>query len=166
MSPKLDEVEILGPKPYIRYLASSMRFILNGKRLNAGTNEIVFAVLQLQKFFRDWILFSDNLPIAWEHLQGESIPWLIDSPVSIMDIDYRNASVEIFSKSKTQVVLVSYPIEIGQSTVSILSPKIGCIHTLQVGWNLFGGSKFTFLGRNICLSRDDQTEVITIVRYD
>jgi energy-coupling factor transporter ATP-binding protein EcfA2 len=166
VSQRIDDAEILGQERYISYLASNMRTILNGKHVNAGTNEIVLAVLQLQKFFRDWIMFSDNLPIAWKHLHGESLPWLIDSPVSIMDIDYRNAAAELFSKSESQVVFVSLPIEIGQSTENILSPKIGCVHTLLVGWNQFGGSELTIFGRKICLTRDDKTEFIEIVRCD
>jgi len=166
VSQRIDDAEISGQERYIGYLASNMRTILNGKHVNAGTDEIMLAVLQLQKFFRDWILSSDNLPIAWKHLHGESLPWLIDSPVSRMNIADGITAAELFSESKSQVVLVSFPDGIGQSAANILWPKIGCIHTLQVGWNLFGGSEVIIFGRNICLTRDDQTDLIQIVRCD
>ena len=145
------------------HLALNIREILGEKSSHFGAGEVTLAALFVRALLREWIVTADSLPFNWQHLLGESLPWLLDCPFVALDSVYRGVAAEILLRSESQVVLLSTTTDLQAPVENILSPKVGCISVLNVGHNLFGGPTDWIFGKTLVLTRDDESNFSAIV---
>jgi len=138
--------------------------ILGGKsEYSPGSSEIALASFIAQALFREWILTSNTLPVNFRHLQGESLPWVLDCPFFVLDDSDIDSAVDILARLDSQIILLSSPNFLKAPLDRVLSPKLGTISVIKVGDILWYGHLAEFLGRTLVLTRQDSSNFSEIV---
>jgi hypothetical protein len=120
------------------------------------------AWMHIAMLLREWILLGESLPYALQHLRGESLPWLLDSPFGPLDILGRQIGADLLARSGSQVCIAISPNEF-PPVETILAPRVGQLCVLKVGDIPFGSDSVEAFGRTLVLSRCDQTEFSEII---
>lgn len=123
----------------------------------------VMAGLQLMAFFREWIRCSEKLPEAFQHLRGESLPWLLDSPFESLDLPDQEQAVRLLLSVRDQFLIVSSPHGVGGPVEKALTPRLGALHLLRSGFYPRNGGNPKLFGQELILSREDRSDFTEIV---
>jgi hypothetical protein len=128
-----------------------------------GTGVVHMAWLYTMKLFHEWFLAAEALPPSWQHLRGQSLPWILDSPFGELSTDYRHQAAKCLTSSRAQIVLADSPHRLHTPVETMIEPRLGRLHLLRTVNNYFRGSSATVFGRTLVLSREDSINFSEIV---
>ena len=123
----------------------------------------LFADFQLMTLLREWMLSSPSLSRNLRHLEGEPLPWLLDSPFGALDLFARQEAAKLFMQSGTQVVLAASPTELIGEVEGVFAPRLGQLYQMRMREHPVRGATHDIFGYRLNMARADKLTFSDIV---
>ena len=103
-----------------------LKHFFAGRETHEASGIVQLARIHTVMLFREWFV-TDLLPLGWDHLRGESLPWLLDSPFMPLDGDLRIEAAQMLASTASQIVLAVSPVELTATVEAVLKPRLGSL---------------------------------------
>jgi energy-coupling factor transporter ATP-binding protein EcfA2 len=145
-----------------RIIAAAIEYI-GGPCAREATGPKMIGAILLHCLFREWIR-TDQSSIRLSSLNAESVPWLLDGLLSLLDSDLQSVAASLIDRFYGQVIIFCND-GFADSANEIFAEEIVSVSALRVGWNLWGGGKASLFGRSLELTREDGTEFSELISH-